>query len=173
MKFPWQKPEHRELDYSDAVVAHILANAQGNITDGLAAGVEICAGWWQRAFSSADIQPAGVVADLVEPHLGRIGRSLCLMGEIVFEISTDGGLALIPAQTVTVMGNPNPSSWFYTLTLPGPSAVLTRDLPADRVLHLMYTPSRNSPWIGESPIANSQDYPGSPGQHGAQACRRS
>ena len=144
MKFPWQKLEHRDQDYTDAVVQHILATAQGEVTTGLAAGIEIAAGWWQRAFASADLQPAGVVADLLGPHLGTIGRAMVVTGEIVFEIATSGDLALLPASTVTVLGDPNPDSWVYTLSLPGPSATVTRDLPADRVLHLMYTPSRSS-----------------------------
>ena len=154
--WPWQKEEVRQQDYSDAVIQHILASAQGTVTEGATAGIETVAGWWQRAFSSAEVQPAGVVGDLLSPHLGRIGRGLCKAGEVVFEIATEGGLSLIPASTWTVMGNPNPASWMYTLTLPAPSAVLTRELPADRVLHLMYTPSKNSPWIGESPISNSK-----------------
>ena len=34
MKLPWTKPEHREQDYSDAVVAAILARAQGEVIAG-------------------------------------------------------------------------------------------------------------------------------------------
>ena len=157
MKLPWQQAEHRETDYTDAVIEHILANAQGEITEGLAAAVEVAAGWWQRAFASAEIQPGGVVANLLEPHLGAIGRALIVTGEIVFAIDTSGeGLTLIPASTVTVMGDPNPDSWAYKLTLPGPSTTITRDLPADRVVHLMYTRSRTSPWRGISPIEASR-----------------
>ena len=157
MKLPWQQAEHRETDYTDAVIEHILANAQGEVTQGLEAAVEVAAGWWQRAFASAEIQPGGVVANLLEPHLGAIGRSMIVTGEIVFEISTSGAaMALIPASTVSVTGDPNPASWVYKLTLPGPAAVLSRDVPADRVVHLMYATSRSAPWKGVSPISASR-----------------
>ena len=110
MKLPWKQEEVRETDYTDAVVQAILANAQGEVTQGLAAAVEVCAGWWQRAFASAEIQPGGVVSDLITPHLGTIGRAMVVTGEIVFEIST--GDLLLPGADSSVNrdrdGRPRP-----------------------------------------------------------------
>ena len=157
MRFPWQKRETRAADaaYTDVVVQAILAAAKGDVASGLTAGVEIAAGQWQRAFASAEITPEGVVADLLRPHLGFIGRSLVLRGEAVFEVDVDGDLRLLPASTITVEGGPSPSSWIYQLTLAGPSETVTRTLSADRVLRLYYAQSATNPWRGISPIEAS------------------
>ena len=155
MKLPWtKKAEHR--NYTDALIAAAFAQASGEVVAGLSASLEIAAGWWQRAFQSIDIQPAGIVSDLVNPHLGAIGRALVARGEIVFAIDADGeSLALLPASEYDVSGGPNPASWSYRLTLTGPTETVTRTYQPDRVLHLMYAPSARS-WKGVSPIMQSE-----------------
>ena len=156
MKFPWSKPEQREEGYADAVVAHILASAQGNVIQGAAGGLEIAAGLWGRAFSAARVEPDGVVADLLTPWLGTIGRAMVRTGEIVFAIdANEYGLALALASTATVSGSYSPEQWMYELTLAGPSRTITRTYGADRVLHLQYAQSRSSPWRGISPLEES------------------
>lgn len=155
-RFPWSKREIRQdAGYTDAIVRALLAASTGEVTSGLTAGVEIAAGWWQRAFQSAELQPAGVVADMIQPHLGFIGRSLVQRGEAIFHIDTEDGLTLLPALTATVDGGPNPRSWSYELTLPGPSETITRTVAADRVLHLTYATSAANPWKGISPVEAS------------------
>ena len=138
MKLPWaKKAEHR--GYTEMMIEAALAAASGETVSGLVASLEIITGWWGRGFQSADIQPAGVVADLLRPHLAVIGRSLVTRGEMVFAIDTDGdSLALLPASDHHIEGSPNPESWQYTLTLTGPTETITRTLAADRVLHLQY-----------------------------------
>ena len=155
MKLPWTKPEHREQDYSDAVVAAILARAQGEVIAGATGGLEIAAGLWQRSFSAAEVEPSGVIADLLTPWLGTIGRALVLTGDITFAIDTGDGLALVLASSSTVSGSYNPAEWRYDLSLPGPSSTVTRTYGADRVLHLQYAQSRKSPWLGISPLEAS------------------
>ena len=157
MKLPWgKKAEHRAADYTDAIINHALATAKGDTVSGLTAVLEVCGGWWGRAFTSAEIQPAGAVANLLIPHLGTIGRALVVDGEILFAVDIAGDtVSLLPATGATVTGGPNPSTWEYEVSIPGPSHTLTRTLPADRVLHLMFTPSRKSPWRGMSPIEAS------------------
>ena len=98
MKFPWQQAEHTDVlvqaedytdavvqdehraeDYTDAVVQAILANAQGEITQGLAAarGSLRRVGGNERFQVCRDSNPAGVVADLITPAPGdhRAGPS--------------------------------------------------------------------------------------------------
>ena len=136
--WPWNKPEERQLDYADAVVAAILARAQGGVTAATAGGLEIAAGLWQRSFIAAEVEPAGVIADLLTPWLGTIGRAMVMSGDIHFAIDTGDGLALVLASTATVSGGYSPAEWRYDLTLPGPSSTVTRTYGADRVLHLQY-----------------------------------
>ena len=146
------KLETRSDDYTDVVVASILANAKGEVVKGLSAGVEIAAGTWGRAFSSAEVTPAGPLADALVPHLSLIGRSLVLRGELIFEIDVERGLSLVPAYTTTITGGPHPDEWEYELTMAGPSGTTTRRLPGSRVLHLRYAVDPAHPWRGLSPL---------------------
>ena len=72
MKLPWtKKAEHR--NYTDAILAAAFAQASGETVSGLSASLEIATGWWGNVVSSpSDIQPAGIVSDLVRPHLGPV-----------------------------------------------------------------------------------------------------
>ena len=153
MKFPslWQRRETRE-SLSDIVIASILAGARGTVVEGQTAAAEVAAGYWGRAFASGSIVPDGVIAEAIQPHLGFIGRSLVTSGEAIFEIQLDNGLTLLPASHATVMGEPDPESWVYELTMSGPSRTVTRKLPAGRVLHLKYAVEAKHPWRGISPI---------------------
>ena len=152
--WPFQRRETRD-DATDVVLASILANARGEVASGLTAAIETAAGQWGRAFSSATVTPDGVVADLIAPHLGFIGRSLVTSGEAIFEIRFDDGLELRPASLATVSGSPDPETWTYELTMAGPSRTFTRRLPAGRVLHLTYATNGRHPWRGVSPIGAS------------------
>ena len=120
--WPFNRPELRDQNYTDAVTQGLLSQASGEVTAGLTSAVEICAGWWGRAFSSAEVRPAGILADALKLHLSTIGRRLVTSGEIVFALDFSGGLTFLPASTVTVKGGPNPRSWVYELTLPGRAA---------------------------------------------------
>ena len=156
MKLPWFNKRAENRAYTEAYIEAAFAAASGETVSGLVASLEIITGWWGRGFQSADIQPAGVVADLLRPHLAVIGRSLVTRGEMVFYIDTDGdAMALLPASNHHVEGNPNPESWQYTLTLTGPTETITRTLGADRVLHLQYAADAAHPWRGVSPIGES------------------
>ena len=153
--WPWNKSEHRQEDYSDAVIAAILANAKGDVIQGATGGLEIAAGLWQRAFSAARVEPEGVVADILTPWLGTIGRAMVTTGDIHFAIDVEDGLSLALASTATVSGGYSPEGWGFELTLPGPSTSITRTYRADRVLHLQYAQSRSAPWRGISPLEHS------------------
>ena len=159
MKLPrlFQRRETRAQEYTDAVVQALLAAASGDVAKGLTAGREIAAGSWQRAFSSATIKPAGIVADALGPYLGYIGRSMVTEGEAIFALDFSDGLTLLPASAATISGGPNPASWIYELTLSGPSNTVTqRPLYSDSVLHLFYARGSKNPWRGISPIEAAQ-----------------
>ena len=153
--WPFNRRETR-ADLTDAIVSSILATATGDVAEGLTAGREIAAGHWQRAFASAEVKPAGVLADALTPHLGYVGRQLVETGEAVFAYDFTDGVQLIPASGVIVTGDPDPASWRYDLTLSGPSHTLQRrPLRPDAVLHLYYVRGARNPWKGISPIENS------------------
>ena len=112
------------------------------------------AGWWARAFASADLTP-GVVADAFGPSLrGYIGRQLILKGEAVFIMGAENGLTFQPAASWDVIGGPNPASWVYKATVNGPTSGAVLEVPAARILHLMYQRSESQPWRGVGPLAD-------------------
>ena len=159
MRFPWQHETRELTNYSDAVLAAILAQAQGNtglVKSNLGA-VAAAAGWWARAFSSAHLTP-GIVADAFGPALrGYTGRQLVLRGEALFILDGVGGLTFTPAASWDVLGGPYPESWTYKATINGPTQSTVLELPASRVLHLMYQRSESQPWRGVGPLSDCQE----------------
>ena len=107
--------------------------------------------------STAEVSPRnGRTAALTPTLLGYIGRYLLRYGEALFEVGVGlRGLTLTPAQSWTVQGGVDPSSWSYLATFQGPSGSVVRTLPAGRVLHLMYAQSHHAPWLGIGPLANA------------------
>ena len=143
--------------YTDAVVR--LLGQQATATSSARAAdtgaYETAAGLWERAFASATVQDAGMAAAaLTPPVLGYIGRQLIATGESVHLLRiVGGGPMLLPAHTWDISGNPNPASWRYTITLPGPDMTETIMAPASAVIHCRYATLPAEPWRGVSPLA--------------------
>ena len=159
MRFPWQRETRQDTDYGDALLAAIVAQAQG--TKGpikaRVGAVAAAAGWWARAFASAKLTP-GIVADAFGPALrGYTGRQLILRGEVVFVLDGAGGLSLTPAASWDVKGGADPSTWTYKATINGPSQAVVLEVPASRILHLMYQRSESHPWRGVGPLSDCQE----------------
>ena len=157
IRFPWQRIETRQdTDYGDALLQAIFQQAQGStgLVKARIAAVGAAAGWWARAFASAKLTP-GPVATAFGPALqGYMGRQLILRGECVFLIDGDGGLSLTPAASWEVHGGPDPETWVYKTTINGPSQSVVLEVPASRILHLMYQRSSTQPWRGVGPLAD-------------------
>ena len=167
MRWPWQQTEQRQVedteqrqvedtDYGDALLAAILQQAKGDggpVRSRIGA-VAASAGWWGRAFASARLTP-GMVADAFGPALrGYTGRQLILKGEAVFILDGVGGLSMTPAAHWEVMGPPDPAAWVYRCTINGPTQTSVQEVPAGRILHLMFARSDTQPWHGVGPLAD-------------------
>ena len=150
------KPAKREGSYADLVIQAVIQNATGKRASASTAAREIASGLWGRAFESAEMTPEGIISDALRPHLALIGRMLIITGEVAFGIDVEGGaLLLTPAKSLSVMGDPDPRTWVYELTMAGPSTTTTRTLPADRVLHLTYATETDHPWRGVGPLTGA------------------
>ena len=143
--------------YTTDILNHIASSVSGSSLRGTAAAVEICAGVWQRGMSTAEVSPRnGRTAALTPSTLGYIGRYLLRYGEALFEIGIQRGeITLTPAQSWTVQGGVDSSTWMYEATFQGPSTSVVRTLPRSRVLHLQYAQSHHAPWLGIGPLANA------------------
>ena len=159
MRFPWQRETRQDTDYGDALLSAIFAQAQGTTgpIKARVGAVATAAGWWSRALSSAKLTP-GIVADAFGPALrGYTGRQLILRGEAVFIIDGMDGLTLTPAASWDVLGAADPSTWTYKATVNGPSQAVVLEVPASRILHLMFARSESQPWRGVGPLSDCQE----------------
>ena len=146
--------------YTDALVAAITANAEGQKTafPTATAALEACAGFVGRAFAIAEIEGSERVKEVLTPDCMRmIGRTLMRKGEIVFAIRIGrNGLLLLPAQSHDVKGMSDPETWQYRVVASGPSKTTTYELPIDSVLHFTYATDPENPWRGYGPLQVAQ-----------------
>ena len=154
---PNPAPNQPTGSYTTDVLNYLSSSVSGQSLRGTAAAVEICEGVWQRGMATAEISPKNSrTAALTPSLLGYIGRYLLRYGEALFEVGVGlRGLTLTPAQSWTVQGGVDPTSWQYEATFAGPSASVTRTLSASRVLHLMYSQSHHAPWLGIGPLSSA------------------
>ena len=71
IRLPWQHQETRQdIDVGDALLTAIFNQAQGStgLVRSRIGAVAAAAGWWARAFASAELTP-GVVANAFGPAL--------------------------------------------------------------------------------------------------------
>ena len=143
--------------YSDTIIAMIQSQAGGSSArlDATAA-LEAVSGFVSRAFASADVSSS--MAGVLTPHvLGMIGRSLIRHGEYVAVIRMgleDDTPRLAPVASYDIVGNENPASWIYNVSVPGPSQQGTiENLPASGVVHIRY--SSDSTWRGVGPLQSA------------------
>ena len=160
MRFPsWFKTESRESNFTNLVVGHLLASAEGPSADTGSLGVlEIASGIYGRAFAAADVSPTSFRSRHLDPAtLSLIARELIRSGDIVFVPVIDRrGIRLVPASDWDITGGADPESWSYRVSLAGPSTLLTRILPASGVLHFMYAQNPIQPWRGLSPLMRAR-----------------
>ena len=86
-------------------------------------------------------------------HLALVGRELATRGNSLFKIEVkDGAVELVPASTLSVLGESDPSSWTYLTTTVGPSDSTTVRLPSTGVVHFRVGASSWEPWRGVAPL---------------------
>ena len=159
MRIPWftNRETRQDGGYTEALESLIIAQAGGDTTatpDKLAAR-EIALGLWGRAFASAEVSPAGPVADGIGAAVKvNIARQLLSCGEAVYQFSVeDGALVLSPCSEWKVTGGPDPASWIYEIERRGPSTTLkTTGIRSDSVLHFRYSSDPGEPWKGSGPL---------------------
>ena len=155
MRWPWQT-EKRSGVYSDAIITALLARAAGTTKGNPSAlsGLEIAAGLWSRALSTARVEPDDLVTRVVSPaFLGAVGREIIRHGESLWAISVNAGrVVLTPACSWDITGAANPAGWRYALELAGPSGSETAHLPSAAVLHFQFGHDPDRPWVGTSPL---------------------
>lgn len=157
--WPWSRREARQSSggsYTDLLGALIRARAEGAPVDAeTTSAVEACAGLLARSLAVADVSPATVTTAALTPSvLACCGRELIRRGESVFLLDVAGGrVRALPASDWDVLGGPRPESWYYRVSLPGPSAIEHMHVPAAGVLHFRFSSDPREPWRGIGPLA--------------------
>ena len=157
------KTEKRESQpFTEAIQAAIFEQASGSAPlDVKALGaLEVAAGFWARAFASANITPENPLTRSLTPSiLAMIGRELCRRGETLFKITVtpSGKVRLIPAGSWDIRGGTDPDSWIYRVDLFGASRHRTEYLPGPGLLHFRYAVDPANPWLGLSPLQYARD----------------
>jgi len=157
--WPFGRTEKRaaaEDDYTDQVIGAAEAEAAGGLLDaGTLAVAEACAGLWERALSSASLEPMnGRLAALNPAFLALVGRSLALTGNFVALLDLDGlAVRLLPSATFDVHGTAR--SWWYRLDVVGPDNTDTVRAAAEGVFHVAVNAEPRQWWRGVSPLKRS------------------
>ena len=153
-----RRPEVRS-GYTSQVVNAVETAAAGATGTAIGtAAVETAAGLWGRALALAEVEPmTRRTAALTPSTMAMIGRALCRSGQIVFDIDVAGGaLRLLPASAAyVVVGNGDPRTWIYTVTIDGPGNTRTVHRTRGGVVHLQYAVSPTRPWEGRAPWATA------------------
>ena len=136
--------------YIDVLTAAVGA---GTVSTWAAGAVEIAAGLWSRALSTAAV-PDGIP---VGPRmLAEIGRDLARHGECLYlaDVAPRGRLRLLRCHSRDTWGDgPDPADWWYRLTVAGPRSTRTVTAPAASVVHVRYATEAHAPARGLSPLA--------------------
>ena len=136
--------------YIDVLTAAVGATT---VSTWAAGAVEIAAGLWARALSTAAV-PDGI--PLGPRMLAEIGRDLARHGECLYlaDVAPRGRLRLLRADSRDVWGDgPDPADWWYRLTVTGPRSTRTVTAPAASVVHVRFATEAHSPARGLSPLA--------------------
>ena len=160
MRWPWQKPEHRDSggDFSDAVIRLIEAQAEGSAADASStAAVEAAAGALSRAFAGATVEASEPWArDAVTPgFLQQVGRDLIRSGDSMHVIDVDGAgrVSLLPCSSWHFEGDAHPRTWTVRATFYGPSTSTTRNLPYEGVVFVRWGSTPGQPYVGTGPLS--------------------
>ena len=150
-----EKREQTEGDYTDQLLARVEAQAFGNVpaADTLAVA-ETAISLWERAVAALTVEPMNNRLMGLNPQcLALVGRDLALYGNSLHKITIrDGAVALVPASTLSVVGDADPDTWLYLTTTVGPSNSTTERIPSAGVLHFRLGVSSWEPWRGVAPL---------------------
>ena len=149
----------RSANYTDQVIAQILASATGASDGSALAAIETAARWWGLGLSSATVTPSNLATRAITPSvLDTIGRALCRAGESLHVIDVrHGRVTLTPCGGWSVHGGEDELTWTYSCTLSGPTSTRVVTLPGASVIHIRYASPPAQPWRGRSPMQMASD----------------
>ena len=139
-------PETR--GYVDQLLSQSLAAATGTGSVRSTAVYTACLNLLGDAASTAELE--GEHADVLQARLGHIVRQMVDVGQSAHELilGRSGRLEMLPVEITNTVGQSEEATWIYTLSRPGPSAIMTTVREQAGVLNCRLRPSPRTPWRG-------------------------
>ena len=100
---------------------------------------------------------SGLHSEALEGNLSTVAREMVDTGQSdwLINIGPAGEVVLLPVTAAAVTGGPDPRSWIYTLTMPGPSQTVTLQRSGESILSFRLRVDSRTPWYGKPAIDSS------------------
>ena len=142
-------------DYTSALLAQALLTAKG--ISSLKSTAAYRGSLTLIGHSAGVATLTGLHSGSLQEHLSTIAREMVDVGESnwLINVGSTGGMILLPVTAAAVVGGPDPRTWVYTLTMPGPTETVTIQRPGESVLSFRLRVDSKTPWKGKPAISTS------------------
>lgn len=142
-------------DYTSQILAQSLAAARG--IDGIKSTAAFRGALTLIGHSAGVASLTGQHSGSIQPHLSTIARSMVSTGQSdwLIQVGVGGEVVLLPVTASAVVGGPDPRTWVYTLTMPGPSESVTLQRRGESILSFRLRVDSRTPWYGKPAIDSS------------------
>ena len=152
----WFTPEARaseSQDYTSLLLNQALAAARGDYGS-IKSNAAYRGSLTLIGHAAGVASLTGQHSEALQPHLSTIARSMIDTGESTWliQVGVDGAVMLLPVTAAAVVGGPDPRSWVYQLTMPGPSETVTLQRSGESILSFRLRVDQNTPWKGKPAI---------------------
>ena len=140
------------VDYTGQILARSMAEARG--LGGIKSTAAYRGSLTLIGHSAGVASLSGQHSDALQGHLSTIARSMVSTGQSdwLINVGSTGGVELLPCSVQDVRGGPAPASWLYTLSVPGPTEMVTVQRPGESILSFRLRTDKKSPWKGRPAI---------------------
>ena len=137
-------------DYTSQILAAQLAAARG--IDGIKSMAAYRGGLTLIGHAAGVASLSGQHSGSLQGHLSTIARSMIDTGQSdwLINVGSTGAVVLLPVTASNIIGGPDPRTWVYTLTMPGPSETVTLQRSGEAILSFRLRV--DPPWKGRPAI---------------------
>ena len=139
-------------DYTSALLAQALLTAKG--ISSLKSTAAYRGSLTLIGHSAGVATLTGLHSGSLQEHLSTIAREMVDVGESnwLINVGSTGGMILLPVTAAAVVGGPDPRTWLYQLTMPGPTEAVTLQRSGESILSFRLRVDSRTPWKGRPAI---------------------
>ena len=133
-------------DYTSLLLSQQLAAARG--IDGIKSTAAYRGALTLIGAATGVASLSGQHSGALQEHLSTIARGMVDRGESnwLINVGSTGGVVLLPVTAASIVGGPDPASWLYQLTVPGPTETVTLQRSGEAILSFRLR--ADPPWKG-------------------------